>query len=102
MMSIGSVLIGLAVLAVLAAYLARPFRSTAGAGVNQTIEAWVTQVQLEEAKPTASDDEEELGESAREEAAPEAINYCPQCGRAVDENDRFCSGCGTRLGRGTT
>ncbi len=96
-MSIGSVLVGLAVLAVVAAYLARPFRPTAGAGVDRTIEAWVAQVQSEEREHTASDDVERYGKPAREGMRPRAINYCPRCGRAVDEDDVFCSGCGTRL-----
>jgi len=96
-MSMGSVLVGVALLAVVTAYLARPFRRTAEAGVDRTIEAWVRQVQSGEGGQAGSSGIEERERPIRRETPPQAINYCPRCGRAVDEDDRFCSGCGTRL-----
>ena len=99
-MSIGSLLVGAAVLAVVAVYLARPFRRTAGTGVDRSIEAWVAQVQLEEDERAGAGGVEQRGQPIGERAGSQAINYCPHCGRAVDEDDRFCSGCGKRLRRG--
>ncbi len=109
-MSIGSILVGIAVLAVVVAYLARPFRPAAGASVDRTIEAWVAQVQAAQGRagqPGLTEDvhQELIGESAKPDLRPpaeaetgtRAINYCPQCGQRVDERNRFCSGCGTRL-----
>lgn len=92
-MSIGSVLIGIAVLAVVTAYVARPFRQSTTMSLDRTIEAWVAEVR----------------EAGREEAfqpvegrgPARALNYCPQCGQQVHPGDRFCSGCGTRLSRRT-
>ncbi len=76
----GSILVGIAVALVVGAYIARPFR-VAGEGVEveRTIEGWVARVRAEGRR------------------SPEAVNYCPQCGRRVGPDDRFCPGCGTRL-----
>lgn len=99
-MSIGSVLIGIAVLAVVVAYLARPFRPFATASVDRSIEAWVAQAKAED---LAAEEQgrRELSDKRRKPAergtAIEPMNYCPQCGRRVDRDDRFCSGCGKRL-----
>jgi hypothetical protein len=45
-MSIGTVLVAIALVLVLAAYLARPFRKPAD--LDQAIEAWVAQVKREQ------------------------------------------------------
>ncbi|MGD1997169.1 MAG: zinc ribbon domain-containing protein [Anaerolineae bacterium] len=74
-MSIGSILVGVALALVVGAYLARPFRS--GGGLDRQIEAWVAQV--------------------REAGAGGRADYCSQCGRRVGPDDRFCPGCGTAL-----
>ncbi len=88
-MSLGCVLIALAVLLVVVAYLARPFRvARRDAGMNRAIEAWVAQVRAEE-----------MREGEREVREP--ANYCPQCGRHVGPGDRFCAGCGARLPGGS-
>jgi hypothetical protein len=94
-MSIGSLLVGIAVLLIVVAYLARPFRPTDGAGVDRTIEAWVSRVQASERVELQPVDEE--ARRAEGATSPQTINYCPQCGRPVDSDDRFCSGCGTQL-----
>ena len=94
-MSIGSMLIGVALLAVVVAFLARPFRREGAATTDRVIEAWVARAQMDDWEA-----EEDLGpETTVEDRAPVAqdINYCPQCGRGVEPDDRFCSGCGTRL-----
>ncbi len=81
-MSIGSVLVGIALTLSVVAYLARPFRAShAEADWDRAIEAWVAQVRAE-------------GEV---ESADGGMNYCSQCGRRVGPDDRFCAGCGTRL-----
>ncbi len=77
-MSTGSVLAGIAVALVVGAYLARPFR-TAEVDLDRAIEVWVAQVRAER------------------ETESVMVNYCPQCGRRLGPNDRFCAGCGTRL-----
>jgi len=106
-MTVGSILVGVAVLAVVVAYLARPFRP-AGMSADRTIEAWVKQVraedpgrQLSSGKPKhgRKDDATASAQPAEADGAGQAINYCPKCGRRVDPDDRFCSGCGTELWR---
>ena len=90
-MGIGSVLVGIGVALIVGAYLARPFRKvSAPADVDQTIETWVAQVRP--GKATSGTDLPER------DTAP--VNFCPQCGRRVSPDDRFCSGCGRQLGRG--
>jgi hypothetical protein len=91
-MSVGTVLVGISLLVVVVAYMARPFRTaTERRDPEKTIELWVAQVR----------EGQELGAEAGEPAGPDlradAINYCPECGRRVSSGDRFCSGCGTRL-----
>jgi hypothetical protein len=84
-MSLGSVLVVLAVLLVVVAYLARPFRiARRDAGLDRVIEAWVARVRAE-------------GRREGERPAREPVNYCPQCGHHVGPDDRFCAGCGARL-----
>ena len=112
-MSIGAVLVGIAALAVVAAYLARPFRPAATMGANRMIEAWVSQVQTEDfggerdlaeqTQPaeTLSRTLVRASDPARALEDDQAVDYCPQCGRRVHEDDRFCSGCGTQLRRGS-
>jgi hypothetical protein len=88
--SVGSVLVGIALLLVVGIYLARPFRAAqAGTDLDQVIEAWVAQVR------TQGRESREAEGQGEEEA--ERIAYCPQCGRRVGPDDRFCAGCGTRL-----
>jgi len=74
-MSIGSILVGLALALVTAAYLARPFR--AAYTVDQVIEAWVARV----------------GSGATGAAG----TTCPRCGRIAGPSDSFCAGCGAQL-----
>ncbi len=98
-MSLGTVLIGIAALVVVTAYLARPFRSAERDVRDRTIEAWVGQARRE-----ASDRLEPIGpavEPGEEPRARRDVNYCTQCGQRVDAGDRFCSHCGARL-RGET
>ena len=67
-MSIGSILVGIAAAAVVAAYLARPLRQQRPAGLDGLIEAWVA-----------------------------AQRVCTQCGHPARPDDRFCSRCGAEL-----
>ena len=99
-MSVGSVLVGLALALVVGAYLARPFRTVA-LDLDRTIKTWVAEVRAERQRrrpvvavaPTGSGG---AGEQ-RSREAEEAINYCPHCGRRVSPDDHFCAGCGTSL-----
>ncbi|MGD2105104.1 MAG: zinc-ribbon domain-containing protein [Anaerolineae bacterium] len=94
MMGIGSILVGIAALAVIAAYLAQPFLS--GATISdRVIEAWVAEVRPSEGAPG-----DRVKASGRSDDLPPGgadVNYCSQCGRRVQDDDRFCSGCGTKL-----
>lgn len=81
MMSVGAVLAGVGVLLVVVAYVARPFRKTAGdRALDRAIEAWIAQME----------DEQRLFTDG-------LINNCSQCGHRVSHDDRYCSGCGSRL-----
>jgi hypothetical protein len=74
--SVGSVLVGVGIALVVAAYLARPFRvRRSGADLDRVVEIWVGQVRA-------------TGDEAR---------HCTQCGRRAGRDDRFCAGCGARL-----
>jgi hypothetical protein len=86
-MSLGSVLIAVAVGLVVAAYLARPFRAREeDVGWERAIEAWVTQMRAE-------------GEDVAGAIEKAPVN-CPQCGRRAGPGDRFCARCGARLSGG--
>jgi hypothetical protein len=81
-MDVGSALIGVAVVLVVAAYLARPFRSTwVSRDLDRVIEGWVAQVRAEGTLPG-------------EDGAPGA---CPRCGHPVAPDDRYCAACGAPL-----
>jgi hypothetical protein len=97
-MGIGSILVGISLLTVVVAYLARPFRASSSQISDRAIEAWVAQARKEEGVPRAVEIEREA--PSEETAREEVINYCPQCGRRVSTDDRFCSGCGRELSRG--
>ncbi len=111
-MSLGSIFIGLAIAVIVIAYIVRPFRAASGAAVSRTdklIEAWVRAVPA--ATPVGQDVVAEPRVQASA-AAPvsvavprtvqpvpssEAVNFCPQCGRRVTSDYRFCPGCGALL-----
>jgi hypothetical protein len=89
-MSIGSVLVGVAIALIVGAYLARPFRVVnanvdEGANLDRDIEAWVAQARSRGTGISSA------------EADSEPVNFCFECGRRVGPDDRFCAGCGTRL-----
>jgi hypothetical protein len=89
-MSIGSVLVGVAVALIVGAYLARPFRvvnvnADEDANLDRDIEAWVAQARSRGTGISSV------------EADSEPVNFCFECGRRVGPDDRFCAGCGTRL-----
>jgi hypothetical protein len=75
--SVGSLLTGLALAMVSAAYVARPFRPAAGSSSEEEIDAWVAK--------------------ARRQPQDAAL-FCTGCGRRTSPEDRFCAGCGTPLG----
>lgn len=82
-MSVGAILVGAAVALLVGAYLARPFRR-AWMEPDRAIEQWVAQVRAK-------------GSRGAEARGEEPVNFCPQCGRRVAPDDRFCARCGTRL-----
>jgi len=99
-MTIGAILVGIGALAVVVAYVARPFRAPTSSGNwDRAIEAWVARARDEEAVGRHAEAPKEHRGGIDSEAA--AVNFCPQCGRQVQLDDRFCSGCGTRLRGGS-
>lgn len=90
-MSMGSILVGLAVALVVAAFVARPFRRMQAGDVDRVIESWVAQARVE---PGARGKKQEATETE------EPAAFCPQCGRRVGPEDRFCARCGKPLAGG--
>ena len=91
-MGIGSILVGVALLLVVVAYVVRPFRvAGAKAGLDRAIEAWVAQVRVEGQRSRGAEEQQTKG-------AEEHVNFCPHCGRRVGSGDRFCAQCGASLG----
>jgi hypothetical protein len=120
-MSLGSIFVGLAIAVITVAYIVRPFRAASGAAssavasrTDKLIEAWVR------AAPIATPDVEDAvtapwvdaavatpapvvappssaPASAQVVAPSAAVNFCPQCGRRVTSDYRFCPGCGALL-----
>jgi uncharacterized paraquat-inducible protein A len=74
-MSVGSILVSVAVLLLLAAYVARPFRR-AEVDLDKFIEARVARVRRERSDGARS---------------------CPHCGHHAGTEDRFCARCGMPL-----
>jgi hypothetical protein len=74
-MGVGSILVSVAVLLFLAAYVARPFRR-AEVDLDKLIEARVARIRWERSDGT---------------------HPCPHCGHHVGTDDRFCAGCGAPL-----
>lgn len=99
-MSIGSILVAVAVALVVGAYLARPFRR-GRVNLDQAIETWISRVKMDN---TGGDSAASVAASAVQDAAAgsaeDAVNYCSQCGRRVRADDRFCARCGRPLPRG--
>ncbi|HEY75065.1 MAG TPA: zinc ribbon domain-containing protein [Thermoflexia bacterium] len=88
-MGIGSILVGVALALLVGAYLARPFRQPE-AEFDRAIEHWVAQAR-------AALQAGEVAAAPAATAAEEPVNFCPQCGRRVGTDDRFCAGCGRPL-----
>lgn len=69
------------------------------AGIDAQIEAAVRRLRT----PEELDDAIEAAVRQRRAAQPavsgNGAGYCPQCGRRVDHDDRFCPACGTNLAR---
>lgn len=90
-MSIGAILVGAAIILVVAAYLAQPFRpARADADPDKLIEAWVAQARAGGQRNGGTGEQRSRG-------AEGPVNFCSQCGRSVGPNDHFCPGCGTNL-----
>ena len=91
-LSVGSILVGIALSIIVAAFVARPFRPKQGMDFDRATEVWVSRARAarelppeEEASATPPADEEE------------PVNFCSKCGRRVTPEDRFCPGCGKSL-----
>jgi hypothetical protein len=84
-MSVGSILVAIALALVVGAWLARPFHRSEP-GLKRSIEAWVAQVRAEGMERGGA------GASPGGE-----VEYCTRCGRRAGPGDRFCASCGTWL-----
>ncbi len=103
-MSFEAILAGLGVAIVVIAYVTRPFREASDQDTfDGAIEAWIMELRADAgALEPGGDDRgtETMRQVECESASPEGgvINCCSQCGRPVASKDRYCSGCGYRLG----
>jgi len=115
-MGLGSIMVGVAVLIVLVAFVASPFRSS-GQDVDGLIERWVADARKparrpseDHARPVArrdSDVDDAPDDDVRDEddaipvipvaADGAAGHFCHNCGRRVKPEYRFCRNCGARL-----
>jgi len=125
-MSLGTILISVAALVLVAAYVARPFRSV-HIDDDRVIDAWVRQLQSDavtiddpaepvgvEAVVTAQRDTDlsvsqlpDATDARAVGAVPagamdrdEPVNFCPYCGRRVAPDHVFCPRCGRQLAEG--
>jgi hypothetical protein len=120
-MGLGAIFVSVAVLIVVLAYVAWPFRRDTVDG-DRVIEAWIERAKSERARSgvpaggaqrlegegwevaAAISREETAAEvqitGSAEGAADEAINFCPYCGRRVEPDHRFCPKCGRQLVKG--
>lgn len=90
-MSLGAILVGIAVTMIVIAYAARPFRRTT-TDHDAVIESWVAQLTPPTHTPTPPPPH-----SPTPPLPHSQTNFCPQCGRRVQPDHRFCPGCGYRL-----
>ncbi len=97
-MSLGSILVGLAFTIVAIVYIAQPFRKVS-VNLDQVIESWIQSVRKNESSRAPI--ETPVSRPVEFIEAPpiedQTINFCPQCGRCVEPDHRFCPGCGTKL-----
>lgn len=107
-MSIEAILAGVGVAIVVIAYVMRPFRQSSDeVDLDLAIEAWIAELGAEAGAVQPGRDETESGTGSHTQneggnPAAGVINYCSQCGQSVSSEDRYCSGCGYRLGGGGT
>jgi hypothetical protein len=95
-MGLGSLLVGVALVLVAGAFLARPFQTAKKTGnLEQTIEGWVERVRTQSTSAVAPAPPDLDGDRLNLEATD--VSYCPQCGSRVGPDARFCSHCGARL-----
>ena len=103
-MSIGALLIGLAVLILLVAYVAGPFRRVES-DLDAQIETWIAQVRRSEHVGRQQADTDRIADASVERAAGSDAeqpmssppHFCHQCGYRVKPEHRFCPNCGTQL-----
>ncbi len=99
-MSIGTYLIGAGLFLLIAAYVGSPLNRTKF-DADKVVERWVTDARLRLEKSSFSSDDVSDGVlTATEVVNNESVNFCPQCGRRVEVDHRFCPGCGTPLSQG--
>jgi hypothetical protein len=98
-MGLGPILVSLAILAGVMAYVAWPFYRD-HADANRVVEAWVAHVKSERAQGTPVAPGLPSGLSGQGSAgSDEALGFCPYCGRRVEPDHVFCPKCGRKLPR---
>lgn len=118
-MTLGTILVSLAILLGVGAYVAWPFRRTdPDADIDRLVEAWVKRAQsplptVTAAQPMADEAEPPAEPAEARRLNPpavgvasvmdvpvrseEVINFCPYCGRKVQPDHAFCPKCGRQL-----
>ena len=121
-MSLGTILVSLAVVLGVGAYVAWPFHRAGdavanGADVERLVEAWVRRAQAAQVAVVEEGSGEIQGVVAQapkpgraEEPTPSVsasssgddatVNFCPYCGRRVEQDHVFCPKCGKQLAKG--
>lgn len=126
-MTLGTILVSLAILVGVGAYVVWPFRRIDGVGadadVDRLVEAWVKRAQSAAAaaaavQPAAGAAEPPAESVRMRQPSPppvrvaldqdavvdteDAMNFCPYCGRKVQPDHVFCPKCGRQLTKGET
>lgn len=99
-MSLGTYLLGTAILILLVTYIGRPLRRQTNAD-DTLIEKWLSSLkQSEHGLVIDQVGKDSIRLDGRHINNVETANVCPYCGRRVEEDHRYCPSCGKPLAEG--
>ena len=107
-MSLGTYLVGASVGLIVAVYVSRPLYKQKKIDTDKIIEQWVSVARSQYGDFTQASEADipievmPVTNVHKSDHDDESINFCPQCGRRVEADHRFCPGCGTSLTFGAT